>query len=145
MLCILILGCASVSDVPSLPERMRTLQGFGEIRISLKGLKYEGEVSVDLEYPGKLTASFYGPFGEVEAFLRADSSSFIFLFGEQTIEDKNAFEKILQISLEGFIEAFLMGEGTGGLKRKKRGRDVCVSGKSGEICIRFSEVKAFPS
>jgi len=142
---LFLLGCASLPLSPSLPERMQMLEGLGEIRVSLRHLKYEGQVSVKMEYPCRITATIYGPFGETEAFIKADESSFLFVLGEEVMEDREAFEKIFHVSLEGLLDAFLTGEEKGGLMRKRRGRDLCVLGEAGEICIRFSEVVALPS
>jgi hypothetical protein len=122
-----------------------------------RGQRYSGSMSVQLDYPDRLLAEVYGPFGNTVMYIKKDGEKFLFVTDEDRFTDEAEFEKRFGIRISQFIDDIAMkGEkrqvpGEPGVTYVQRARyrvvyileeresRMCLEGEDGRICLRFLE------
>ncbi len=103
---ILLTGCASVrhkATVINWPASIDYMEAICELNISWKDVRYSGEMSLKLDYPGMLHAEVYGPFGDTLVSIERDNSWFLMKAGGEETRDEKRFLDVFHMSTEDFM------------------------------------------
>jgi len=157
-LALLLCSCVSIRRPPvapiNWPAEIKHMEAVCEINMSWKGLRYSGEMSINLDYPETLALDVYGPFGDTVVSIRKDKDRFSMKVDNDEISDKDRFRSLFNMNIDDFIDDVAMRgakEHKDGLTYVQRDRyrveyernqpenKMCWIGSEGSICVRFLE------
>jgi mRNA-degrading endonuclease RelE of RelBE toxin-antitoxin system len=141
----------------SWPEQIIHIEAMCELDMSWRGMKYNGSMSLTMNYPSRFQIEIYGPFGDTLMFLKKNNNDFLLATKEERFTDAHFFEDRFGIKLKDFIDDLAMmskkdGADKGNFFVQRHGyrviyklddheNAICWEGRDGKICIRFLEAK----
>ena len=139
------------------PEKIRYIEAMCDLDMSWKDMKYNGSMSLIMNYPSGLRMEIYGPFGNTLMFLKKEKDDFLLVTKEERFTDASFFEERFGFKIQDFMDDIAtiaeknnVDKGQLIIQReayrvlykfKNKENTICWESKEGSICVKFLEVK----
>lgn len=135
------------------PETIRYMEALCDLDMVWRDMKYDGQMSVSLDYPDRINLQVYGPFNNTIFFLSKDRDGFLLIADGERLTSEKEFEDRFGINLWELMDDLAMkGKKAGDVFIERAnykviyrlgGEDdsICLYGREGRICLNFLEAR----